>query len=129
MAKTLILNQATYPIGTTPVGPANLPTGVTSIELTLDGAQMHDPALHVEIKMDISLDNGATWNNPPASCVPFPCAMTLDGGARDRSGNFLAEYMLGTDGIPQPSNSQRKMRAFLIISGTPLTTSGSISLN
>jgi len=127
MADTVVLPQGTYPIGTRTLGPATVPVGVTQIELALDGAAMTSPALHVSMALDLSLDGGSTWNTPHPQVDPFPVTMTLDGGAKDRQGNPLPKYTIGTR-LPDPSNANRRVRAVVIISGTALTTSGTLSL-
>lgn len=127
MASTVILPQATYPIGTRTVGPANVPQNATKVEMALDGAAMTDPALHVSMTLDLSLDNGATWNLPHPQVDPFPIGMTLDGGALNRQGLPLATYTLGTQ-LPDPTNANRKIRMTVTISGTPLTTQGTVTI-
>lgn len=127
MASSVVLAPGTYAIGTRTLGPANVPLGVTAIELALDGAAMTDPALHVAITLDLSLDGGATWNDPHPAVDPFPVGMTLDGGAKNRQGDPLAAYTIGTS-LPDPTNPNRRVRATVVISGTPLTTSGTLSL-
>jgi hypothetical protein len=130
MASIVVLPQGTYPIGTRTLGPANLAQGVSSFKLALDGTAMTDPALHVTIAVDLSLNNGSTWatETPGPTFNPCPLAMTLDGGATDRGGNPLPTYFLGTDSIPSPQSSTRRIRAVVTIAGTPLTTQGTLTL-
>lgn len=127
MSSTVVLPAGTYPVGTRVLGPANVPVGTSEIELSLDGAAMTDPALHVAITLDLSLDSGVTWNNPHPQADPFPVGMTLDGGAKNRQGGALARYTIGTF-LPDSTNPNRRVRATVVISGTPLTTSGTLSL-
>lgn len=128
MASQTVLPPGTYPIGTQALGPATVPVGITEVKLALDGAAMTDPALHVFIGIDISLDNGVTWNSPHPAADPFPIGMTLDGGATNRQGGPLAAYSLSCN-LPDPSNANRKVRATVTIAGTPLTTTGTLTLN
>lgn len=127
MADTVVLPQGTYPIGTRVLGPANIPLGVSSISLALDGTSMTNPALHVAITLDLSLDGGVTWNDPHPQVDPFPVGMTLDGGAKNRQGQALGTYYIGTI-LPDASNPNRRIRATVVISGQALTTTGTLTL-
>lgn len=129
MASTIVLPQGTYPIGTRTLGPANVPQGVSSVELQLDGTQMTDPALHLTVGLDLSLDGGATWasTNPGVATDPFPVAMETQGGSKTRTGAPVPIYNLGTN-IPSPSSSTRQIKATVTITGTPLTTKGTLVL-
>lgn len=124
---TVVLPQGTYAIGTRVLGPANVPLGATEIALSLDGGAMTNPALHVAITLDLSLDGGVTWNNPHPQADPFPVGMTLDGGAKNRQGLPLGTYFIGTT-LPDASNPNRRIRATVVISGQALTTAGTLSL-
>ena len=129
MSSTIVLPQGTYPIGTRTLGPATVPLGATSVQLQLDGTSMTDQAMAMSMTLDLSLDAGVTWasDSPSPATNPFPVSCTLNGGAKNRAGGPLATYLIGTQ-IPAPSNTQRRIRAVIVISGAPLTTQGTLVL-
>ena len=124
-----VLPQGTYAIGTRAFGPAALAQGLTTVELALDGSAMLDPALQLTVQLDLSLDNGVTWasTNRGPSTDPFPVTIETRGGSKDRFGNPRATYTLATT-LPQPQLATRQVRGTLTIAGTPLTTSGTLTL-
>lgn len=128
MPSIVFLNQGTYVPGTYNLGPASIPAGLSGVTLSLDGTNMTNPALQVSISLDLSLDGGLTWasTNPSSATNPFPVAMTLAGGAKDKSGNPLAAYTL-TCPIPGSGMTGRQIRATIIVSGQSLVTQGTLT--
>lgn len=129
MAAITVLPNGTYAIGTRNLGPASVPQNLTLAKLALDGASMTNPALHVELTLDFSLDGGTTWasTTPSRATDPYPLGITLDGGALDKSGNPRAEYFVNAP-LPDPTNPNRRIRGVVTIAGTPLTTTGTLTL-
>ena len=129
MASQIVLPQGTYPIGTRTLGPATVPVGVSHVQLDLDGAAMLDPALHLTIQLDLSLDGGTTWASasPGPATNPLPVTLTTEGGMTTRVGEPLPSYPLACH-LPDPSNANRRVKAVVTIAGTPLTTQGTLTL-
>jgi hypothetical protein len=128
VAKTVVLPQGTYPVGTRVIGPFTVVTGATEYSFSFDKTNWQDPAVTVDVMFDLSLDGGATWNNPHPAVDPFPCGFTAEGGGLDKHGVSYADVTFSVL-IPQPQNTQRRLRANVIIAGGPLTTSGSVTIN
>lgn len=124
-----VLPNGTYPIGTRNLGPTSIPTGLTKAVLSLAGGAMTDPALTVTLQLDLSIDGGATWastNRGPAT-DPYPTSSTIRGGGTRPRGGAQTEYIIGAV-LPDPTNPGRQMRGTLTIAGTPLTTTGTLTV-
>lgn len=129
MATTTVLPQGTYQPQTRLLGPVTVPQGATELTFTFDRTNWTDPAVTLAITIDLSLDGGATWNNPPEQAAPLPFGFTSEGGGGlDKHGNPRTETT-GTTSIPQPTNTQRRLRATVTIAGGPLTTNGSVTIS
>jgi hypothetical protein len=110
-------------LGTRNFGPINVPQAVTDALFSLDAALMTDPAMQGSVQMDLSLDGGATWasTNRGPDTDPFPVIMTFQGGAK-----MIPAYNVECH-FPHPELATRQLRAQLIISGAPLTTTATLS--
>lgn len=127
MATSIVIPQGTYPIGTFNFGPAPIPSSVSRAEIDLDGTNMTDPALHITLQLDLSVDGGVTWStvSPGPSMVPFPITATMVGGALNRTGQPLSIYSLSAN-VPGVGSTARQVRGSVVISGAPLTTQGTL---
>lgn len=115
-------------LGTRNFGPINVPQGITNALFSMDGAGMTDPAMQGSLQMDFSIDNGATWAsaNPSIDTNPFPVLMTFQGGAKDKNGQPIPAYHIACR-FPHPELTTRQLRAQLIVSGVPLTTTATLT--
>jgi len=115
-------------LGTKNFGPINVPVNLTGALFSMDAANMTDPAMQGSLQMDLSLDNGVTWasTNRGPETDPFPVLMTFVGGAKDRHGNPVTAYDIQCS-FPHPELSTRQLRAQLIVSGVPLTTTATLT--
>ena len=132
MTSQIVLPQGTYAIGSRTLGPVTIPTGVSSASLALSGTSMTNAALSLSLTLDLSLDGGVTWAStaPSHATDPFPVKVAdMRGGQLDRSGAARATYYISVWGIPDPNNVNRQVRALVTISGTSLTTQGTLTLN
>jgi hypothetical protein len=118
---TQVLPFGTYPPNTYSLGPANVPDGATAFAFSFTkGAGWQDPAIKLDIMMDISIDAGASWET-------F-YGFTAEGGGLDKFGNPYTEATGGTS-IPHPEIPNRKIRATLKVLGGPLQTSCSLTVS
>lgn len=118
---TQTIPQATYQVGTRNLGPFNVPNGATNVTLTFDRSQWTDPAVKLTARFELSLDNGATWSPNPAGQPTwpwgsFPVTITSEGGV---IGVPSTQQSIA---LPDPTNTQRKVRAVVTVAGGPLTT-------
>jgi hypothetical protein len=126
---TTLLPAGTYPIGTYAFGPIAVPVGAVKAELRLDGSQMTDPALLIDLRLDFSIDGGATWatDGLKPELQPYPVRIVQPGGQMTRTTpptpwpvyGFMAE-------LPSPALATRRMRGSVVISGAPITTVGTL---
>lgn len=125
--KTTVIPTATYPPDTYPFGPLNVQNGAFSFVIVFDKTAWTDPAVTLAVTMEISLDNGQTWNPHPDG-DPFPVSYTDAGGGTDKFGNPLLVSTLSSS-LPAPQNNQRRLRGTAIVAGGSLTTSAEIQVN
>lgn len=124
---TVVLPQGTYPAGTRTLGPVAVPNGTTAFVLSLDRTNWTNVNVKVALTFDLSLDGGTTWN-PHPDADPFPVGLTAEGGtARDKNGNVVNTTTLSAP-VPDVTNTNRRVRATLVITGGSLTTSGTLTL-
>jgi len=119
-------------LGTKNFGPLNVPVDLTGALFSMDGALMTDPAMEGSLQMDFSLDNGATWasTDPSIDTNPFPVIMTFQGGAMTiakpgKPSVPIPAYYINCV-FPHPELTTRQLRAQLIVSGVPLTTTATL---
>lgn len=114
--------------GTKNFGPISVPQGLVNALFSMDAAGMTDPAMQGSLQMDLSLDDGVTWasTNRTIDTDPFPVLMTFQGGAKNRQGNPIPAYRIECR-FPHPEFTTRQLRAQLIVSGAPLTTTATLS--
>ena len=126
MASSIVLPHGTYAAGTRVVGPATVPSGVSGFSLALDRGEWL-AGVTIQMTVDLSIDSGATWNNPPESVVPYPLGLSAEGGAAlDKNGVLYPQTILAAP-IPNSGSSTRRIRANLTITGGSLTTTGTLT--
>lgn len=120
MATVTVIPLGAYGPGTITLGPAAVPLNPTQMILTVQTDLMLDPATSFDLRLQLSLDNGGTY---------------ADWGGATRNGGPV---LIGKDGLPlttasfvvslpDPTNTQRKIKGTLTIVGT-VTTSGTLTL-
>ena len=123
----IVLPHGTYPEGTRVLGPANVAQGLTGFTLSLDRDEWL-AGVSLALTVDLSLDNGATWNNPHPQVDPYPVSLTAVGGvALDKFGAAYPTTMIEVP-LPQPSSTTRKIRATMVVVGGSLTATGNLTL-
>lgn len=109
--------NAQFPInnlsGPLPIPSTAVPAGATKVALSLDYTTMSDPALLVDLTLEISLDNGQTWKS-------FASVQGVKGGRTARDGSPITTLPLLNADLPAGAN--RRVRGSLVASGVPLTT-------
>jgi hypothetical protein len=91
-------------------GPLNVPPSISGIRVEMSRDEWLDPADKVALSLELSFDNGATWQ-------PWG-AFTAQGGAvLDKQGN-VATFSAITVDLPQPEGSQRRIRGEVVFTGT-----------
>lgn len=113
--------------GTKNFGPISVPQLLVNAMFSMDAAGMTDPAMQGSLQMDFSLD-GVTWAsaNPSIDTNPFPVLMTFQGGAKDKNNLPIPAYHIACV-FPHPELTTRQLRAQLIVSGVPLTTTATLT--
>ena len=107
-------------VGTYLLPSSNVPNGISSAVLSFDRSLWTNPAGKMEMQLEISFDNGTSWQ--------ILGAFTAEGGVvLDMLGNVATKTSIKI-GVPQPQNNNRKVRGTLIISGAAFTTSGILTL-
>lgn len=114
--------------GTQNFGPINVPQGIENALFSLDAALMTNPLMQGSLQMDLSIDNGATWASTDRTIAtnPFPVIMTFQGGALTKLGQPIPAYNIACR-FPHPEFATRQLRAQLIVSGVPLTTTATLT--
>lgn len=97
--------------------PANVPDAATQIALTLDATTMTDPAIAGSLRVEISLDGGATFD--------LLAEMTFVGGAKTKGGEPVAAYERA---IPLTDGLGRKVRGVLSATGPRFSSTLSIDV-
>lgn len=127
--KTTVLPQATYHVGTRTTPNLTVAQGLTAVLIEFDKTLgWTDPAVTLDVTLDLSLDGGATWNTPAADVVPFPVGFTAEGGGLDKFGNPYTSATLSTS-LPQDQLTNRRLRAVVTVAGGDLTTSAAITVS
>jgi len=124
----VVVPTQTFAAGTYAFGPFNVQQGLTKVQVVFDKSAWTDPAVTLDMHVDISFDNGQTWNSPHPDVDPFPVGFTAEGGGLDKFGNPYLAATLATS-LPGPTVNQRRLRVNAVIAGGSLTTSVSINLS
>lgn len=124
---TTTIPEATYPVGTTTIGPVNVPNGATLAVIRFSRDKWLDPAVKLTLRMELSLDNGATWSpNPSGESVwpwgIFPVVITAQGGESMGMGGVVETHTMQEVPLPDPNNNRRRVRFVRTVEGGPLTT-------
>lgn len=112
MSTTQLVAAGTYGPLTTTLGPAVVPLGADRYKILIEVGHMTNPAQSYALVAEISFDAGVTWR---------PFVMSGLGGNASYSPGQLSG--LG-GGIPDPTNTGRRIRAKLTLVGPPIQTDG-----
>lgn len=124
MSNTTVIPLTTIQAGSHAFGPVSVPQGVKLVGLSLDRSAWSDPAMRMRLQIELSLDGGATWNDPAAN--PFPIGAEFAGGALlNRDGSPQVVAMLGNTQVPASESTTRMVRGTLV-NNLPMTTSGTL---
>lgn len=126
MAVITVFPHGTLAVGVHQIGPVSVPQNISAFSLALARAEW-TAGVDLDMKMDLSLDDGATWNEPAADVTPWPLGLTAEGGiALDKNGVPYVSTTLSA-GVPNPGSTTRKIRATVTVSGGPLVTIGTLT--
>jgi hypothetical protein len=120
---TIVIPSASYPSGTKTAAEVAVPTGLSFAALSLSRNAWPDIGSDVlKFDCEISFDNGFNWT--------FFCRFTAAGGdvITNRDGVTVATASAIAFKIPQPENSQRRIR-FTVETFATITTTITIDLN
>lgn len=111
-----VLPLQTYTANTYSLGPATIPSGVTSAQLRFDLTHLTSLTMVLEMGIQISLDNGVTWPIVATIGLDLPrSGYTLPGGVlTNGQGQVVTEWPGGVSGIPLGAN--RKIKGTITIS-------------
>lgn len=114
--EAVLLPEATYAPDTYNVPAFGIPAGPTLGYIKLDRSLWTDPGAHVDWEMWVSLDGGATWNEPHV-------AGGAVGGVQidPRTGLPRTFVRIGM-ALPEPANLNRQVKCRVVVSGGAVTT-------
>jgi len=117
---TVTIPANTYQVGSTAIAPTAVPTGASSLTITLDAMNWTNPLSRLDLAMEMSTDGGVTW---------------IGGGAfgmqPNAQGQFVAKTTIVTTVrafFPWPATITH-LRGTLTISGAAIQTSGTVIVN
>lgn len=126
MATVTVFPHGTMTVGSHQIGPISVPQSVSAFTLALARAEWV-AGVTLSMNVDLSLDGGATWNEPAESVVPFPLGLTAEGGvALDKNGIPYVATTLSAQ-VPNPGSATRQVRATVVVAGGPLVTIGTLT--
>lgn len=76
------------------------PAGVDAIRFVLDDAQFTDPAQSIEIRMDLSWDNKATWPSKDAQLWQGGAKAVAKDGTTSPVSVLLGPFVRNVNGVP-----------------------------
>ena len=115
------LFTGTLPAGTRNFSLLSVPVGMTRLTLALDRTDWTDANVKIALTLELSLDAGVTWQSVGG--------LTSEGGPPpvQLPGRPLpANITSGTWQFPEETNSNRRLRGTLVISGGPLKTTATL---
>jgi hypothetical protein len=128
MPAFIVLPHGAYAVGVHNIAPTSIPVGVSALTFAFDRAEWVEACL-VDVVVDLSLDDGVTWNEPHPDADPYPAGFTVPGGDRlDKFGAVISQTVLRLS-IPQSENTTRQLRATVTITGASLVTTGTLTVN
>ena len=152
MAILLPIPLVQLPLGTQTFGPVDAPVGIQQLHLDIDqtaGLLPLNSALastSIDGILEVSYDGGITWPTwrpgPPATglaamyngngvlLAQMWCHSRVVGGTyvNDETGATFTRWQM-TALLAQPTTQTSKVRGTLIVTGTPVTISGSLTLS
>lgn len=128
MAKTAILPLATYQAGERSLPEANVPTGITRVQVAFDLTHLSTLTLIMAIALELSQDNGQTWIAWGGCGLDLPkSGYTLVGSTPHDDQNVAVPESRFGIALPNPNNVQRKLRGSISLSEA-FTTSVTVDL-
>jgi len=118
--QTFPIPTRNYNQGSSPIDAAPVPVGAVGLKLTLDATSWTNPLTIVDIAMEFSLDNQATW--VPGGRAPLQCRP--DGTFRGYRGNILTEVGANFGWPPGVTHA----RGSVNISGATVRTGGTVEV-
>jgi hypothetical protein len=120
MASITFLASGSHAAGTYSLASTSVPLGIVQATLTLDRALWTLTARTAAVTMDISFDNGATWQSLGG--------FTAQGGTVTDPAGVTALVSSFTVDLPQPANANRRVRGSVVITGGAVNTAGILVL-
>lgn len=121
MAKTAVFPASTWAVGVRTSPSVAIPLGASRITVSFDVTPYLDGASFIRFGLEISLDGGTSWAPLHAAGRP--------GGSLLRSDGLPYDVVGYTADLPEPSNPNRRARAWLNVSGAPAVLgSGSVEI-
>ena len=118
---TVTIPTRTYQVGSANIASSAVPVSAEEMVLTLDVTSWTNPAIVVDVAMEMSLDGGATW--VPAGRAPLQSR--ADGTWKDYRGNVITAVS-ATFGWP---SGVTHVRGEVIVSGANVRTGGTVVVN
>jgi hypothetical protein len=118
---TFPIPSNTYNIGSQTIASSPVPVGATQLLLIMDAANWTNPLSILDIAMELSLDNGVTWQ--PGGRAPMQCRP--DGTFRGPAGTILTE---AKSSFSWPAGVTHA-RGTVTIRGASIQTGGTVEVN
>lgn len=118
---TIPIPAKTYNVGSVQIPPTAVPAGSSSMTIVLDVTQWTNPASVLSVAMEMSTDGGVTWVGGGA----FTTHPNANGQFPGKSGAPLSTIM----SFWSWPSSVTHLRGTVTITGTPIQTSGTITVN
>lgn len=118
---TFTIPSNTYNIGSQPIAAAPVPVGAKQLLLILDAVNWTNPLSILDIAMEFSLDNQASWL--PGGRAPLQCG--ADGTFRGPRGTILTEARAS---FSWPTGVTHA-RGTVTITGASIQTGGTVEIN
>ena len=120
MTTTAILPMGPYPAGTYTIPATSVPLNIGTVKLSADRTLWIDAASIVVASMEWSLDGGTIWSPGGSWTSHGGTILMLDGITVSLESN-------ATFTMPQPTNTNRKVRGSVVVSGATATASVSLT--
>lgn len=116
------LPLTTYTAGTHLLSPASIPLNLVFAKARFDLTHLTALTLVMDISLEISQDNGATWTFAGGSGLNLPnSGFTLNGGVITNSAGQVITQSGISVSLPQPANNQRQIRGTINLTEDFLT--------
>lgn len=125
MARQTVLDLGEYASGTYNFGPVNVGNNVQRVGIeiqrctTATPTVWPDPASSIDVKLDVSFDNGTTWQ--------YAGGAGAVGGIHVRRDGQESAYSSLSIGVP--GSAERRLRGSVTIVNGPIRTSAAVTLD